>query len=991
MKYLNLLSSTALACAALVSPALAQDDDDEEIVVTGTNIRGVAPVGADPTVLTREDIEESGQSQVSEILRQLPQAQSNSAYSDLPLPNSPYGIQTGGFVTSNPTRGAAVDLRGLGPNATLVLVDGRRQLATGTTESFVEANRVPPSALERIEVVTDGASAIYGSDAVAGVVNYITRKDYEGLEFSGRYTFNDTYEQWGGAITGGTTWDLGGRRGNVIATYDYDFRDRVTRADNPRFGADQTAYGGNNSIYAAGSVPTPSGDGFYSANVCPPEADFYFEPNNICIDLTGGVTILGEPTVQYFDLAGLDPVTGAPVASSALAFPTNVQSSDPFSAFQPEQVRNSLNVYVNQDLTSWLSAYAQATVSVRETTQISYNRTTVTVTDESPFFPDFTGTAPEEVSVPVQNISQTVRESEDYQDAITVGLRADLGRDWEGEFYATRSTAEFSPNVNSGGSRSPTQAALSRLALRGEYNPFSGMPISQDLLDAATYQGGEDIGSESEAEAWDYVLKFNGPLFELPGGEIRVAVGAEYATFENAYTLSDVAADCADDDDNDATDPTPAAPRCVLTYARNDIRSGTAERDVSALFGEIYIPIVGENNSLPFVQRFDINLAARWEDYSDFGQTLNPRVGFTWDWNDEFTIRGSWGESYRAPNLTELSASSLPYVFTNPDNRVPPANPADPAPQTIQLTLNGANPDLGPETATNWSLGFDYRPSFLSGLRMSASYYEVDYTDKIAIQNVTFFLEQDTAALYAPFVIDVVGGGVDYPNCDPQDPTTYAPEVAAVMNTPPTFEVNPGDICRVQTILDGRWQNSASVVQTGMDLDISYRWTMGRNDFDAGLNVNKIFSIEETLVAGGPMTTPDPLGRIYMPLDFRARGNFRWRRGPFSANLTIHYLPEYTNDIGFIRIYEPPTANDPQGPTVEIDSWTTADLSLSYDIRDNESMGFLNGVRLGLNITNITDEDAPIVLSGTSLNTSYDGRAHNPYGRTFNIQLTKRF
>lgn len=202
------LSLTTLAGQAKAQTAKEEDKTaeqadgdkapkDADIIVTGTNIRGVAPVGATPSVVTRQAIEESGMSQAADILRLLPQVQNNSAFSDQPLQANPNGIQQGAFTTNNETRGSGIDLRGLGPNATLILVDGRRQLATGTRESFVEANRVPPSALERVDVITDGASAIYGSDAVAGVVNYITRKDFEGLELGGRYTFNDTATQWG--------------------------------------------------------------------------------------------------------------------------------------------------------------------------------------------------------------------------------------------------------------------------------------------------------------------------------------------------------------------------------------------------------------------------------------------------------------------------------------------------------------------------------------------------------------------------------------------------------------------------------------------------------------------------------------------------------------------------------------------------------------------------------------------------------------------------
>lgn len=973
---LCILNSSASAQVAETVQATKADEDaegkdaeDRTIVVTGTNIRGVAPVGAAPSVVSRQAIEESGMSQASDILRLLPQVQTNSAFIDQPLQANPNGIQTGGFVTSNETRGSAVDLRGLGPNATLVLVDGRRQLPGGTTESFVEANRVPPSALERIEVVTDGASAIYGSDAVAGVINYITRKDFQGLEMSGRYTLNDTQRQWGLSATGGVKWNLDGRAGNIIVSYDFNKRGLVTGADNPRFGADQTRYGGNNAVYAAGTTPTPAGAGFYYANLCPNSTDALFL--GTCYQIPGFAN-LGPPIARYFDIpAG---TTGRPAASPMLAFPTNTQSSDPFRTFQAAQKTHSLNVFFNQELNSSLTAYAQFNGTLRQTNQLNYTFTNVTVTSQSPFFPLFSGTAPSSVIVPLHGFPLRTRQSESYDDSITLGLKAELGGDWQGEAYVTRATARFSPGADSAASRAPSQAALSRLALRGEFNPFVNAPVPQDVLNATTYQGSEDLGGRSNAKSWDYVLKFNGPAFSIPGGDVRMAAGVEYSTFENNYVLSDAITTCS-------TETTPTAARCTLAYRADPIRSGSASRKVIALFGEVHVPLVGAENEMSFIRRLNLSLAARWENYSDFGSTFNPRAGINWAVNDDLTLRGSWGKSFRAPNLTEISASSLPYVFTNPDNRSgTPIN-------TIQLTVNGANPGLRPETATNWSFGFDYNPAYLSGLRLSTSFYKVSYKNKIVTQPVTRFLEAATAGIYAPYVTDVPAP-YPYPGCDPANPATYHPLVAAVMTTPPNFEQNPGDICRVRTILDGRWQNAASVSQTGLDFNASYTWDMGPNNFSVGLNFTKIFSLKERLTAAGPLTTPEPLNRIYMPLDFRARGNIRWARGAFSANLAINYTPGYLNDVGFIQVFLPPTANAAPLAPSRVPSWTTADLSLAYRFKQD---GILSGTRLGLNIQNITDADAPVVLSGTSLNTSYDGRVHNPFGRTFNFQITKAF
>lgn len=152
----------------------ANIDDVEELIVTGTHIRGAAPVGSQLIVVDREQLKTSGYGRAQDFLDTLPQNFSGNAGEDW----------SNDFGAGNLTRGQAVDLRGLGASSTLVLIDGRRQPAGGTQGSFVDISSIPTAAIERIEVLPDGASAIYGSDAIGGVVNFVLRKDYQGIEWS---------------------------------------------------------------------------------------------------------------------------------------------------------------------------------------------------------------------------------------------------------------------------------------------------------------------------------------------------------------------------------------------------------------------------------------------------------------------------------------------------------------------------------------------------------------------------------------------------------------------------------------------------------------------------------------------------------------------------------------------------------------------------------------------------------------------------------------
>ena len=206
----------------------------EEIVVTGTNISGVKPVGSQAVVITRKDAEKTGLNNPADVVRTLPQVRS--------LGDDHEG-NTGAILT-NGQQNTGINIRGLGTDATLILVDGRRVVGTGTNLTVTNANQLPISAIERIEVITDGTSAIYGSDAVAGVVNYVVRKDFEGIEASGRFSDAGGPVQLQGDLTGGAKWNAGDRVGNLLVTFQYAHRDSYLAGKNPRLRMDNTPYGG---------------------------------------------------------------------------------------------------------------------------------------------------------------------------------------------------------------------------------------------------------------------------------------------------------------------------------------------------------------------------------------------------------------------------------------------------------------------------------------------------------------------------------------------------------------------------------------------------------------------------------------------------------------------------------------------------------------------------------------------------------------------------
>jgi iron complex outermembrane receptor protein len=242
-----------------VETSAEKPEGDNVIVVTGTgtNISGVAPVGSEAIAIDREQILATGKTTPADVVRTLPQVRNLGDFRE-----------GGTQGSANSQQGNAINLRGPGPEATLVLVDGRRVVGTGAAAIFTEANQVPLAALERIEVVADGASAIYGSDAVAGVVNYVLRKDFEGVEASFRMSNSTGGWEYTPGVTAGARWSVGGRDGNIIASYEYTRRDPYRRGENrwtrqdlrPVGGPDLRINGTTGSAAAPGNIVVSTPD-----------------------------------------------------------------------------------------------------------------------------------------------------------------------------------------------------------------------------------------------------------------------------------------------------------------------------------------------------------------------------------------------------------------------------------------------------------------------------------------------------------------------------------------------------------------------------------------------------------------------------------------------------------------------------------------------------------------------------------------------------------
>lgn len=862
---------------------------EEAIVVTGTRIRGSGPVGSAVTTVDREAIDRSGYATTQDIVRTIPQNFGGTAGE---------GPGTGSFNSDsgfNIAAGSSINLRGLGTGSTLVLLGGDRPPLGGFSGVFSDISMIPASAIERIEIVADGASAIYGSDAVAGVVNIIPRQNFTGAESRLRIgTADGDSEEVVASQLLGTRWSSG----RAMITYEYYHRTRLAAADRAFATDDLRDFGGtdNRNRYAnPGTIIAADGRTF----AIPAGQD---GKNLTAADLVAGTFNLGND----WDEADL----------------------------LPDQRRHSVFAAASQDLAPGLRFYARGLYSSRsfEKRERPISNTARTVPVTNPFYVDPIGTGrPVRVQYSfVRDLGPETRSGRVEAYGASAGVEANLARwtiDLHGNWGRQTERYTLSNRVNS----ARLNAALADPDPATAYNLFGDGP-STNPATIAKVRGSTVSGNSGTV--WSAALRADGPLLSLPAGDLRLAVGSEYREerYEDHPTISDVS----------TLTPTVLPPIDL-----------PGPRRVRAAYGELHVPVFGEDFRLPGFRRLDLSAAVRTEHYSDFGSTTNPKLGIAWDPLDGVTIRGTWGKSFRAPsfnNLRQDPQNSLFFAYTLPD-------PASPTGQTNVLVLRGNDPGLGSERATSWTVGVDLRPAFVPGLRASITYYDIAYRDRIASPAANLF----------NFLIDreIYQGIIDP---DPSLATIQGYFAAPVFQNP--FNLAPEQI---ELMIDARLQNLSTVRQSGLDIDLGYSFDAFGGTADLGLAGAYIFQIRQALTASAPAT--DVVDRLGNPVDLRLRGRAGWSDAHWSVSLFGNYLDSYTNPITAV----------PQ----RVASWTTFDMQLGYRFG---AEGIASGFEIALSATNLFDSDPPnAVYSIPPFSVGFDPDNASPLGRVISLTVTKRW
>lgn len=899
----RLLCSAALsgvfAIGLMPQSAAAQDADGDkgeskpEIVVTGTLVRGIAPAGASVLSTTSEDIQAVGATTTNEILQTIPQL---GAFNNVlqPLAVSPE------VAVNRPNLRALPGFNNAGGSTTLVMMDGHRIVGMGVASTTPDPDVIPPGVIARIEIVPDGGSAIYGSDAVAGVLNFITIDRFDGLKVDGAYGFADNYYRLNANVTGGIDWDTG----SIFASYAYAKSDQLIGRDRDFI------------------RQFPGPDGRISLECAP-----------------GNISALAGAFAPSGTVRG---VNGGPV--------TQCDSSD-FATVVPASERHSLYGGLTQDLSDKLTMKLRGFYTNRQT-QIQngpYRESRIIVPAffagtaqslgipavTSPFNPwNFGGiVGGRPVFVPGSNNGVDLVQNVSFQfgpndasgadiELDTWGISNEFAYDLDGNFQL-RFLGNYGQSTTSLRTRTVNDVALDNAILAGLFNPFN--PGSSNSAALGIISDFSEFG-RTRQRFTNFRAIVDGDLFDIGAGPAKIAFGLEY--YKEGF-------DSRRGEAVPGSEFSGSAARSVGTTLIAPVRAPVPRfnlsRDVKSAFGELIVPLVSSESGFGI----RVSAAGRYDDYSDVGNTFNPRFGATLDVTDWFSIRGAWGTSFNAPSLADNENADVNELFTLVGSAAgffaPPASlqaaNGGPFPNYtggLIMAIRGNAPGIVPQEAETWTVGFEMEPPIIPGLRLSATYYNISYDNFIGLAPF-----ENPALLYRDFafVIDTT--------------LTQAELNAAVANADVFNGVPPTNPSTVYALFDARKRNFGGFKLDGIDWQANYRIKTGFGAIFFDTAGTYELGREQQNVPGGPF-----FDRLSVNANrLRARSSIGAEVGPFLAQMAWNFTQGY--DVS------PAVGFNPQNRVADFNVF---DLFFKLDVPGG---GIAKDLTLTLNVNNVFDADPP--------------------------------
>ncbi len=931
MKLKKLAQVISLTC--IVGPVAAQTTPPapqkvQKVEITGSSIKRVQDEGASPLqIITREDIDKAGITSAEQLLATI---SANGTGRDNMSSN--VGI-TANFADRNNFGASSANLRGLGSASTLVLLNGRRMSASGIRGVAVDLNSIPLAAVERVEVLKDGASAIYGTDAIGGVVNFILRKDYNGVLLT---AFTDQTHDGGGAVHRlgllAGTGDLAKDRYNVMASLTYDKQEALLgrerdfiNGNQPRRGLTPdttgtpfaTQTGGAGTGIGASYVGSTNVSGIFTL----PGATQIYNRANL-LSFQGNCGLVEGMTQYRGDVLG--PSFYA--ASRGCAYDYGREQA----LMQPAE-RFSLVARGTLELSSATSAYAEVVASRTHSERTFEQRqvtTSIAVGNVYPvtgpyyqnlqaFIPAFDPTRPIAYRWRCIACGNRVIETTAESIRVLVGLEGVVWGNWDYKLGVVAAKSKAESNLVDGYYR--TLEFNSALAT-GLINPWllpgqTQTPAALALIAAAKASGASIQGGEFKMTSVDGAI--SGELFTLPAGAVAVAAGFDFRKEE--YFLNNNATTTAI---QDVPFPT-------------DIFVNKVKRDIAAVYAEVAVPVL---------KNLELSAAVRHDDYSDFGKTTNPKVSLKFTPLKELLFRGSYSEGFRAPSFTQLnspaSESQIPGNIADPI--LCPQNPGNPVFCAIRPNgRSGGNKNLKPETSKQWNVGFVVSP--FDWMSASVDMYEIKRTDRIFV-----LTPQQVVANFATFPENLVRG----PN---------------------------GRLDELGGYIQGGLVNAEGDITRGVELGLLANGKFGAGTWKASLDGTYIDSFRSRIFASQPYRELAGQWDVQdLFVRWKHTASFKYTQADWSGTLTQYYTAGYKDEV------PAGVANAPDyNPNVE--GYITYNASATYT-------GFKNLTITG-GIKNILNTDPPFTAHNVDFagGTAWDARVGNPRGRAYTLRFAYSF
>ncbi len=895
-------SAGALGATLLSLPAHAQTAQDtaeqpiQRVIVTGSAIKRIDAETVVPvTVVRMEDLKKQGINTVEQVMSNLAPVQASQGTSQV------VGLSTGGA--------SFADMRGIGANKTLVLLNGRRLANNAFDSSAPDLNMIPFAALERVEVLRDGASSLYGSDAVGGVINFITRKDFTGGTVTVGY---DKPEHDGGiaknANVGFGYGDLDTDGFNVFAIGDFQKQNNINGLQRPF-----------NTRYPGGLSPTTSPANYFQDgdSFNPAAPDCTSAPNLIPGDTGTDCYMTTSSFVDYI--------------------PKSERASGLFKGTLKLPQNHELGLEYLVSRSKVASLIAPVPYGGLYMNRLRPNGSL------NPFFPGNPGAVPAGFAIDptfVDPLFATTGLPAGVQPGylnvkwrdLPNGSRGDQNTNRQHRFVASLSgavagwdyTAALSYNQNKvtenlvgysdGG-------IISQGVLNGIINPFGEQTAEGMTLIESAALNGTIQTAKGTTKTLDFSASREFGDWVGAGKNAALAIGGQ-ASREKFLNRAN----------------TEYAEKVVASTGIDPNLLNQGSRSVYALFAELNVPILST---------LDVTAAVRYDKYSDFGNTTNPKFGFRFQPSQTVLVRGSYSTGFRAPSLYEINAAQ---TYTNTSQHDDPINcpggvvipgktRATSCAQQFQA-LFGGNQNLDPEESKNLTLGVVFEP--INNLTLGLDFYRIE-------------LEKQIGSLNENEVFD--------------DPVKYAAlyrrNGAGNLSTDGSQCPNPATCGYV----DLRTQNLGGLKTDGIDLSAAYRMrTAGYGNFNFAMNTTWVHKYDYQNSEGGEwIKNVGVFSGVGPVFRWQNSAQLNWNLGEFGAGLSARYKTGYVDE-------------DPEN---RVPSYTTLDTYVSW----TQKQGF--GLTLG--VRNLADREPPLSFQQQTFQAGYDPRYTDAVGRTFYVRGTYTF